>query len=169
MINVDLCDLPYIHYKRSIDDLSCFEDGCADVVYSSYTLEYFDRQEVQDVLVEWRRVSKMGGLLRIAVPDLKALLTLYREKQDINLLLGPLYGRMKIDGVAGNETLYHKTAYDEESLNVTLKKAGFKDIKRYEWQKTEHVKYDDHSQAYYPHMDKENGLLLSLNMEAVKC
>ena len=53
---------------------------------------------------------------------------------------------MKIDGVAGNETLYHKTAYDEESLNVTLKKAGFKDIKRYEWQKTEHVKYDDHSQ-----------------------
>ena len=34
-INVDLCDLPYIHYKRSIDDLSCFEDGCADVVYSA--------------------------------------------------------------------------------------------------------------------------------------
>ena len=78
-INVDLCNLPYIHYKRSIDDLSCFEDGCADVVYSSYTLEYFDRQEVQDVLVEWRRVSKMGGLLRIAVPDLKATYALSGE------------------------------------------------------------------------------------------
>jgi len=27
---------------------------------------------------------------------------------------------------------------------------------------------DDHSQAYLPHMDKENGILISLNIEATK-
>jgi len=27
---------------------------------------------------------------------------------------------------------------------------------------------DDHSKAYFPHMDKENGKLLSLNIEAIK-
>jgi hypothetical protein len=30
------------------------------------------------------------------------------------------------------------------------------------------VEFDDHSQAYLPHMDKENGTLISLNIEAVK-
>ena len=27
---------------------------------------------------------------------------------------------------------------------------------------------DDYSQSYYPHMDKEDGKLMSLNVEAVK-
>ena len=40
----------------------------------------------------------------------------------------------------------------------------------YEWDftKTEHSMHDDHSQAFLPHMDKENGTLISLNIEAVK-
>jgi hypothetical protein len=28
--------------------------------------------------------------------------------------------------------------------------------------------FDDHSQAYIPHMDKENGTLISLNIETIK-
>ena len=43
-----------------------------------------------------------------------------------------------------------------------------KDVKRYDWRDTEHAEFDDHSQAYLPHMDKENGTLISLNIEAVK-
>ncbi|HAI38830.1 MAG TPA: methyltransferase, partial [Maribacter sp.] len=39
---------------------------------------------------------------------------------------------------------------------------------KYDWRQTEHAKFDDHSQAYIPHMDKENGTLISLNIEAVK-
>jgi len=45
---------------------------------------------------------------------------------------------------------------------------GFKDIKRYDWRKTEHFYVDDYSQTYYPHMDKEDGKLMSLNVEAIK-
>ena len=43
-----------------------------------------------------------------------------------------------------------------------------KEIKKYNWRKTEHSMFDDHSQAYLPHMDKENGILISLNVECVK-
>ena len=32
----------------------------------------------------------------------------------------------------------------------------------------DHPDYDDHSQAYFPHMDKENGIHVSLNLECVK-
>jgi len=37
-----------------------------------------------------------------------------------------------------------------------------------DWRDTDHVNYDDFSQAHLPHMDKVNGLLMSLNLEAVK-
>lgn len=61
----------------------------------------------------------------------------------------------------------HKTVYDMKDLCKVLEKNGFSDVKRYQWQNTPpHDKIDDHSQAYYPHMDKENGVLISLNVEA---
>lgn len=33
-----------------------YEDNSADLIYSSHTLEYFDRSEVLDVLKEWNRI-----------------------------------------------------------------------------------------------------------------
>ena len=45
---------------------------------------------------------------------------------------------------------------------------GFKNVERYDWRETEHAEFDDHSQAYLPHMDKENGTLISLNVECTK-
>ena len=46
-----------------------------------------------------------------------------------------------------------------------LEQVGFTDVKRYDWRATEHAEIDDYSQAYHPHMDKENGVLVSLNVE----
>ena len=43
-----------------------------------------------------------------------------------------------------------------------------RNIDKYDWSKTEHSKFDDHSQAFLPHMDKQNGTLISLNVECVK-
>ena len=49
-----------------------------------------------------------------------------------------------------------------------LIKNGFSDIQEWDWRKVDHGHIDDYSQAYLPHMDKENGLLMSLNIEAKK-
>ena len=41
-------------------------------------------------------------------------------------------------------------------------------ISIYDWRKTEHAQFDDHSQAYLPHFEKEKGILISLNVESKK-
>jgi hypothetical protein len=64
--------------------------------------------------------------------------------------------------------LVNYNIFDFDSLREQLLKAGFRKAYRYDWRETEHAYVDDFSQAYYPHMDKENGKLLSLNVEAVK-
>jgi len=75
---------------------------------------------------------------------------------------------MEINTENGQKTLYHKTVYSFDSLKDLLEENGFNNVHRYDWKNTIHKDYDDHSQAYFPHMDKENGLLVSLNIEATK-
>ena len=167
-VHVDLCDMPHIDYKTSVDDLSMFADGVAELIYASHVLEYFDRIEAARVLAEWRRVLRPGGTLRLAVPDFDALIEVYRRSGRLGTILGPLYGRMEIETPEGKRTLYHKTVYNFADLAALLEENGFRDVRRYDWRQTVHKDYDDHSQAYYPHMDKENGLLVSLNVEATR-
>ena len=60
--------------------------------------------------------------------------------------------------------------FDYSSLAEGLMEAGFWIPKRYDWRDTDVGIWgiDDYSQAYLPHMDKENGTLMSLNVEAIK-
>ena len=60
------------------------------------------------------------------------------------------------------------TRINEASLSADLKEVGFSETRLWDWRTTEHAHMDDYSQAYIPHMDKENGTLVSLNIEAVK-
>ena len=150
VISFDVTKLPY-------DDNSC------DVVYASHLLEYFDRQEVVEVLKEWHRVLRKGGVLRVAVPNFNMLASLYINKEiSLNQVIGPLFGRWN------DPPVYHKTTYDFQSLKDVLMSCGFEDVQNYDWRTTEHSQHDDHSQAYIPHLDRENGVLISLNVEAIK-
>ena len=167
-INVDLCDMPHIDYKTSIDSLPMFGDDFADLIYCSHSFEYFDRQEAAAVLAEWRRVLKPGGTLRLAVPDFEALVKVYHTTANLDRVLGPFYGRMEVQTESGPKRPYHRTVYDFASLSRLLSQNGFVSVRRYDWRQTVHKDYDDHSQANFPHMDKDNGLLISLNVEASK-
>jgi ubiquinone/menaquinone biosynthesis C-methylase UbiE len=136
-----------------------------DLIYASHVLEYFDREEIKDVIYEWYRVLKPGGRLRLAVPNFAEMAHLYvKQNYPLESFLGPMYGKMKMDG----KTIYHKTAYDFTSLAKLVTDTGFCYPAIYDWRDTEHAGIDDHSQAYLPHMDKENGILISLNIETVK-
>ncbi len=161
----------YSHIKSHNVTKLPYEDNSVDLIYSSHLFEYFDRDEAVEVLKEWRRVLKPGAILRIAVPDFGIITKLYIQKYPLHNFLGPLYGKMEM-GMKGGETgkiIYHKTTYDFDSLKVLLEKSNFKNIKRYDWKQTcPHDKIDDHSQCYLPHMDKENGVLISLNLECEK-
>ncbi len=165
-VHVDIADFPHIDFQCPAHDLSQFEDESADLIYASHMLEYWDRVEVRNVLAEWQRVLKPGGILRVGVPNFDALLEVYRQTGQLDRILGPLYGRMPVEGL--EQFIYHKTVYSEKDLTDMLQEAGFKDVKWWDWGEIFPPDYDDHSQAYFPHMDKENGILVSLNLEAVK-
>lgn len=165
-IHIDLADYSHIDYRHNVQDLSFLQDNYADLIYASHVIEYFDQIETVEVLKEWRRVLKPEGVLRLAVPDFEALIQVYQKYKDLSLIIGPLYGRMEVEGQDG--LIYHKTVYDFPSLKKILEVCGFSQIQRYDWRKTIHKDYDDYSQAYIPHMDKENGILISLNIEAIK-
>ncbi|MEO6078547.1 MAG: methyltransferase domain-containing protein [Steroidobacteraceae bacterium] len=167
-IHVDLCDMPHIDHQSGIDRLPFLKDGSASLVYCSHAFEYFDRLQAVEVLAEWRRVLAPGGLLRLAVPDFDALAGIYRDTGDISTVLGPLYGRMTIPTRDGDSILFHRTAYDFPSLAGMLEANGFQDAHRWDWRTTEHAHIDDFSQAYFPHMQKDTGRQVSLNVEATK-
>ena len=163
--HVDGGNYPHLDSNNIID--LPYEKNSVDLIYASHVIGYFDREEIKSVILGWKKKLKDGGILRLAVPDFYAISKLYLEKPltyGIEDFLGPLYGKMKM----GKEIIYHKTAYDHESLYDLLGTLEFKDIKEWDWRYKEHGIYDDCSQAYLPKMDKDNGTLISLNMEAKK-
>ena len=164
-IHIDGGDYEHLDYKTGVIEIPQLENESADLIYASHVIEYFDRNEITEVLLEWKRILKPGATLRLAVPNFAVLCNLYLQgKIKLGNTLGPLYGRMEMDG----EYIYHKTTYDFESLKILFDSLGFENIRLYDWRETEHAHFDDHSQAYFPHMDKENGTLISLNVECEK-
>ena len=158
-VHIDIADYEHIDINSSVDKLNTIDNDTIDEIYASHVLEYFDRNEVESVLKEWKRVLKKDAVLRIAVPNFEALIKVYRETEEIEKILGPLYGKW---GLNDSSFIYHKTVYDENSLTALLERIGFFDIKIWDWREVfkNNLEYDDHSQAYFPHMDKESGCLL---------
>lgn len=161
-VHIDAVDYPHVDHVATIDNLSFIQDETVDLIYSCHVIEHFKRRDLQKVLIEWNRVLKKGGIFRVAVPDFKKLCEVYLKYDDINLVLGPVFGRQ--------DYLYniHYNVFDFKYLKEELEKAGFGNVHVYDWRKTEHADIDDYSQAYIPHMDKENGTLISLNVECEK-
>lgn len=160
--HIDIINFPHIDIQSSVDKLPMFEDSSIDLIYACHVLEHFGRKDYKNVLAEWCRILKKGGTLRVTVPDFDALVEVYRETGDLNLILGPIIG--------GQTYVYnfHYMVFNEKILTQALLEAGFSTVGKYSWRDVEHADVDDYSQAYIPHMDKENGRLISLNIEAVK-
>lgn len=166
--HVDIADFPHIEHRSSVNKLDFIENEKVDEIYSSHTLEYFDRFQITEVLNEWSRVLKPGGSLFITVPDFDHLLKIYSESGQLSKIIGPLFGRW----VNPNEKdpIYHKTVWNFDELSQQLRLAGFKEVKRFDpvsYLENIDPEYDDHSLAFFPHMDK-NGIQVSLAISAVK-
>ena len=161
-VHIDVVPYDHIDHVATVDNLTFIETNSVDVIYTCHVLEHFKRKQTEQVLAEWYRVLKPGGVLRLAVPDFEAICKVYQKSKDINLVIGPLFGKQNY--------LYniHYNIFDFNSLYKTLTDNGFTDIKRYDPFTTEHAHVDDYSMSYIPHMDFKNGTCISLNVEAKK-
>ena len=163
--HVDALDYPHVDRIGPVEDLSFIADGTVGLIYACHVLEHFGRTEYRDVLAEWCRVLAPGGVLRIAVPDFRAAAELYLDPSNgiaLPQVLGLLVGGQR------DQYDYHKMVFDEETLSAALIEVGFTSVRRWDWRTTEHSGLDDYSQAYLPHMEKDTGRLVSLNLEGVK-
>jgi predicted SAM-dependent methyltransferase len=162
-MSVDIEDHPNVEHVQDIRDLTDFSSGSVEEIYTSHSFEYFDRQDAELVLREWKRVLKKTGKIYITVPDFKSLLLVYESSgEDLDKILGPLFGRWK--NVGTNATIYHKTVWDYNSLSRAMIKAGFIDVASFnpvKYLESIDPNYDDYSLAFNPHMDR-NGIQISL-------
>jgi len=106
--------------------------GSVEVLYSSHMLEHLDPAEATLFLKEARRVLRPGGIIRLAVPDLRQQAQEYLASGDANAFLAGTYlaeprprtigQRLRILFVG---TRHHQWMYDGASLRGLLQANGF--------------------------------------------
>jgi len=138
-----------------------FRDDTVDLLYASHCLEHISYLHTREVLVEWYRVLKPGGVLRISVPDLDRLIEIYTASGcDIRPVIGLLYG--------GHDHPYniHMSIFNRASLEGLLNDVGFQQCRVWVPNSDALTTMDDFS-SFSRLVD---GVLypVSLNLEAAK-
>ena len=65
-------------------------DSSVDCIYTSHMFEHLSQDGAKRFLTEARRVLKIGGVLRISVPDLRIAVEDYMESNDADLFMQTL-------------------------------------------------------------------------------
>ncbi len=126
---MDILPGEYVDHIGNANDLSMFECGTFDTIYSSHVLEHFSYQEeLPQVLLEWRRVMKSGGTLYASVPDVDILCELFLDKKGLSIEDRFMVMRMMFGGQIDPYD-FHKVGYNQEILTSYLQQAGFENIR----------------------------------------
>lgn len=123
-------DIGYADASKRIPE----PNSSVDVLYSSHMLEHLDRFDRDRFLKEAFRVLKPGGILRLAVPNIRYLIDNYLADQDADNFIAT--ARMTRDKprklvskiryvVVGDRN--HQWMYDGASLCKLLASVGFSD------------------------------------------
>lgn len=109
-----------------------FANGVVEVVYSSHMLEHLDRQEVSLFLAEALRVLRPGGIIRLALPDIRRQVESYLRSGDADAFIAGTrltqprprslqdHLRFLISGPR-----HHQWMYDGPSICRLLTEGGF--------------------------------------------
>lgn len=142
-----------------------FPDESASAIYASHVLEHLYFQEARNLLIESFRVLAGGGVLRVVVPDLKAIVQEYLGQRPFGPLSGEMAALQPADRLnqrllmrspepSSSNLFYriyeawqdfhsHKWMYDQDSLAALFQSTGFVDVQPKEC----HVSSIDNIQA----------------------
>ena len=132
-----------------------FSNDSVGAIYASHVLEHLYREEGQHLVQESFRVLAAGGVLRIVVPDLEAIVREYMGERPFGPLAGeverlsagdrlnqrllmryptPVYPFVLHRVYTSWKDLHsHKWMYDAESLAAVVREAGFGEVSRREY------------------------------------
>jgi len=140
-INLDVISHPAVYFWDCRSGLP-FPDGAVAAIYSEHFFEHLDLEtEARPFLRECLRCLQPGGVLRIVVPDAGAYLRAYSGPWEplanmrpldrtVNgwrdMCLGNVYQtKMQFMNAIFRQGYEHKYAYDEETLILVMREAGF--------------------------------------------
>ncbi len=156
-INIDARNDSHVHINTDVIDLKNFTDNSLGEIYLCHVLEHFSFEEVASVLEVFYKKLKIGGTLRLSVPDFKLIAKSYlSEKVSLKSLKYALMGGQDY------EYNFHKSIYDFETIDELMSLAKFKDIQEYTTQEDFGVDLGDWSTG------RIASLPISLNVKAVK-
>ncbi|MGD0119072.1 MAG: methyltransferase domain-containing protein [Candidatus Binatus sp.] len=138
-INVDVYDLR-ADFQLDLRETWPFPDASISHVYSEHVFEHFEfRGEVPHFLSEARRVLKSGGLFDVGVPDTEWPLHAYGDSTDpywpFSKTVHPEWCETQLDHINYHfrQEAEHKYAWDYETLAGILRRFGFINVTRREF------------------------------------
>ena len=108
-------------------DLSMLASGSADELYASHVLEHFPFPRALLVLAEWARVIRLGGTIRIAVPDMEIYAHFLLNGHNPFVAMTDIYGA-HWPHWGEDEPQAHHFGYTRRMLTQILAVMGFKDF-----------------------------------------
>lgn len=132
-VNVDLAN----NWSSVQPDVVCdvtgqlsFPTDHADEVHAYHVFEHIQRWQAEDVLKEWIRVLKPGGLLVLEMPCLDKIIRILAhglidgKKSDMRLTVWGLYGDPKYK----SPEMVHKWCWSAQELANVLFNVGMEDV-----------------------------------------
>lgn len=160
-VNIDARQAPHIHLHSEGFALNEFADGAISEIYMCHVLEHFSFEEIGEILRNFHKKLKVGGVLRLSVPDFDRLVTVYQANGN-NLEL------IKFALMGGQDYVhnFHKCVFNRVALADQLAVCGFEHMA--EWSTLEEfgVHLGDWSETGF--QTPKGEFPISLNMKAIK-
>lgn len=123
-LNIDLNDFHSPDLVADICNLNMLPPNYYEEIIAYDVLEHLTRNKTHIALAEWNRLLKMGGKLKLQVPNLMGLMSLflkleYQSLESQHILLRCLFGSQKYDGD------FHYNCFTQKTLDGYLHDSGF--------------------------------------------
>lgn len=160
-VSIDARQAPHIHMQSEGFALNEFADGGISEIYMCHVLEHFSFEETRTVLNTLRKKLKVGGVLRLSVPDFDQLIAVYHSSgNNLELIKSALMGGQDY------EYNFHKGVFNKSLLSNLLISCGFNCVQTWNTLEDFGVDLGDWSNKGF---DTPTGNIpVSLNIKAVK-
>lgn len=120
--NMDIDPHPGVKHVGDVSSLEKFPDGSVTQLFASNILEHFSHKRTVDILKEWHRALKPGGILYLSVPDFERVVELYKRCGRVNDWIENF-----VCGDQDYATAYHYAIFDSKRLREVVLQAGFRE------------------------------------------
>ena len=160
-VSIDARQAPHIHLQSEGFALDEFADGAISEIYMCHVLEHFSFEEIKAILRNLHKKLKVGGVLRLSVPDFDRLVTVYHANgNNLELIKFALMGGQDY---AHN---FHKAVFNLATLSGLLTECGFVHAEPWETYAEFGVHIGDWSETNFS--TPKGDFPISLNLKALK-